>query len=67
MTSKVTVDAHAGWPLEVKRVWTNGETATVIVQPGDVREFHVHSDMGVHVRELVRDANGETLPTEDAA
>lgn len=57
MTTKVTVDAHAGWPVEVKyirgepsQVQTQGVT---IVDPNTVMDFYIHSGMFItEIREL---------------
>ena len=62
MTTKVTVDAHAGWPVEVKSMRTDGTETVDVVNPNEVRDFYVHTGQEIHVRELVKDANGETLP-----
>lgn len=46
MTTKVTIDAHAGWPVNVKVQdkdsngdWSEGQTETVA--PNTTRDFHV--------------------------
>ena len=57
MTTKVTVDAHAGWPVKVKIADTyNGETTTseVIVVPNEVRDFYVTNTRSLDVSELPR-------------
>lgn len=47
MTTKVVVDAHAGWPVLV--TVKNGEpnapktVETVIVEPNTIQEFYIHS------------------------
>lgn len=51
MTTKVTVDAHAGWPVlvTIKR----GETGyaksveTETVEPNTQRDFYIHSGMQI--------------------
>jgi hypothetical protein len=60
MTTKVTVDAHAGWPVQVDiRKGESGtpdvfETATV--EPNTVRDFYIHSGMSiVGIKELPRE------------
>lgn len=44
MTTKITVDAHAGWPVEVYALDSYAEsvkeTLLAAVQPGEVRDFH---------------------------
>ena len=56
MTTKVTVDAHAGWPVHVKTIdkgvngeWT--ETRTETVPANEVREFYVHDSRRLLVEE----------------
>lgn len=47
MTTKVTVDAHAGWPVAV--VTRDGEAGypasytTHLVEPNTSRDFYIHS------------------------
>lgn len=59
MTTRVTVDAHAGWDIEV--VTLNGEpnypkTATVhIVKANEKHDFYIHSGMTIlSIKELPR-------------
>lgn len=59
MTTKVTVDAHAGWPVEV--VIKLGEPyqlktlEIIVVNPNTVRDFYVHSGMEIlSIKELER-------------
>lgn len=58
MTSKVEVDAHAGWPIKVTAVDTyNGvtnETELATVAPGEKAVFHVTSTRKIIVEELPR-------------
>ena len=61
MTTKVTIDAHAGWPVEVKSI--RGESSQektldeTIVEPGTVRDFYIHSGLVItSIRELKRPA-----------
>ncbi len=61
MTTKVTVDAHAGWPVEVSQLQgePNYQKSLVIkvVDAGKVEDFYIHSgNVIVGVREL--DRNG---------
>lgn len=58
MTTKVTVDAHAGWPVEVTTVdlltdGTRAETSAT-VPPNETRDFYVYSTRELRVRELPR-------------
>lgn len=55
MTTKITVDAHAGWPVSVMIVdpitsETIGEP--IIVAPGTVQEFYIHSGQDIHAHEI---------------
>ena len=56
MTTKVTVDAHAGWPVKVKAIDTfDGESKTTelgIVPPHENRDFFVHSTRQIVVTEM---------------
>ena len=58
MTSKVIVDAHAGWPMKVTALDTfNGETKETelgTVPPGGKQEFHVTDSRKIIVEELPR-------------
>lgn len=65
MTTKVTVDAHAGWPVKVTAVYLDGEGRTqgnaseAIVPPGEARDFYVHSGLALWVREEAKPAAPE--------
>lgn len=57
MTTKVTVDAHAGWPVKVTKTENDnaGNTTHVteeVVPPNEVRDFYVHSHMKIAVEEV---------------
>ena len=57
MTTKVTVDAHAGWPVEVTQVQlaaAGNKTVEVtrVVAPNTKEDFYVHSHLELHVKEL---------------
>lgn len=51
MTTKVTIDAHAGWPVLVTT--KQGEAAqeksvhTATVEPGKTRDFYIHSGCSI--------------------
>lgn len=56
MTTRVTVDAHAGWPVHVKTIdkgvdgtWTEMRTETVA--PLEQREFYVHDSRRLLIEE----------------
>lgn len=58
MTTKVTVDAHAGWPVLVEAVDLIGDkikdpviTHLDTVQPGEVKEFHATSTRQILITE----------------
>lgn len=56
MTTKITVDAHAGWPVEVAIYDFNENTPSSVdvVQPGTIRDFHIHSTRHLVIREKVK-------------
>ncbi|MBN9463450.1 MAG: hypothetical protein J0H00_19745 [Burkholderiales bacterium] len=57
MTTKVTVDAHAGWPVEVIAVDLDndgrvvGESQTTVA-PHTTQDFYVHSHRELRVKEM---------------
>lgn len=53
MTTKVTIYAHAGWPVKVIPM-ANGMPAgeAVRVEPNEVRDFYVHSGQDLLVHEV---------------
>ncbi len=70
MTTRITVDAHAGWPVEVTTVDLNTDGSLVdpsfqiptqTVQPHTTREFYVTSHRELHIKEVV------TAPVPEAA
>lgn len=58
MTTKVTVDAHAGWPVKVTTISLDSsgaptnETEEGIVEPKTVRNFYVHSGAELRIQEM---------------
>lgn len=59
MTSKVTVDAHAGWPILV--TYIRGEPTrertviTEVVEPSTIKDFYIHSGLRIlNIEEQVR-------------
>lgn len=58
MTTKVTIDAHAGWPVKVTFVSLDSEGKPTDVQRDETvpanttRDFYVHSHMELHVKEM---------------
>lgn len=60
MTTKITVDAHAGWPVEVTatEVVADG-TRTLewvqIVPAGTIRDFHIYDVRELTFREVKKE------------
>ncbi len=59
MTTKVTVDAHAGWPVQVvaQDTMTDGavfHTPLAIVPPNQVQDFYIHSTRQLIITEMPR-------------
>lgn len=57
MTTKVSVDAHAGWPVKVEKVQLDNagiavRTEEEIVPPHTTKDFYVHSHMELHIKEM---------------
>ena len=59
MTTKVTVDAHAGWPVKVTTISISMDGTPIpegqretIVAPHTTQDFYVHSTMEIHVKEM---------------
>ena len=59
MTTKVTVDAHAGWPVRVEAKDTYGDDHQVSclgnVQPGEVGEFYVFDTRQLIITEMKKE------------
>ena len=68
MTTKVTVDAHAGWPVEVYALDSYGgsvkETLLGTVQPGEVREFHATSSREIRAVEICKPSDTYAPPAK---
>lgn len=50
MTTKVTIDAHAGWPVEVEVVTldsqgADAEVRTEVVPKSSIKDFYIHSHL----------------------
>lgn len=57
MTTRVTVDAHAGWPVMVTMIVGepsyNKEVRTDIVEPNTTKDFYIHSGIRIiNIEEL---------------
>lgn len=60
MTTKVTIDAHAGWPVQVEIVdqypdQKDSALRVEIVPPKEVRDFYVHDSRHLIIRELKKE------------
>ena len=59
MTTKVTVDAHAGWPVRVEAKNFYGDDHQVsrlgIVKPGEVQDFYVFDTGQLIITELKKE------------
>ncbi|MBA4338308.1 MAG: hypothetical protein C0421_05635 [Hyphomonas sp.] len=55
MTTKVTVDAHAGWPVTVIEKHEGKEPVYRTVPAGTVRDFHVHGTLKIEIIENTHD------------
>lgn len=59
MTTRVTVDAHAGWPVQVVGIYGEShmskEIRTDVVQPNTIKDFYIHSGFRIiSIEELSR-------------
>lgn len=54
MTTSVTVDAHAGWPVRVT-ITQDGLQHVERIEPFTKRTFYVHSGYSIFVQELARE------------
>ena len=57
MTTSVTIDAHAGWPVKVSAISIDGEGKEVTryettVPAHGKQVFAVHSHMELHIKEM---------------
>ena len=57
MTTKVTVDAHAGWPVRVTKVQLNQDGTRAAVSSETVpsntkQDFYVHSHLELEIKEM---------------
>lgn len=59
MTTKVEVDAHAGWPVKVTKIIAGGtdneRLEETIVAPNTVGTFYVWDGAALAIREMPRD------------
>ena len=59
MTTRVTVDAHAGWPVMVTTIVgepnSPKEIRNSVVDPNTTKDFYIHSGMRIiNIEELPR-------------
>lgn len=54
MTTKITVDAHAGWPVRVTRIEGAGQSHS-IVEPNSAQDFYIHSTLDLRIHEVQSD------------
>lgn len=56
MTTKVTVDAHAGWPVKVTTIDLNVDGSSLrsetVVPPNTTQDFYVHQQRELHIKEM---------------
>lgn len=69
MTTKITVDAHAGWPVKVTmldhppadgstEIYSPDFVETIeIVPPGTVRDFYIHERRSIAIIEMKQPGN----------
>lgn len=60
MTTKITVDAHAGWPVDVTTIdMQNGNESRTVerVPANETRDVYVHSGRSLHIREVPREGD----------
>lgn len=53
MTTKITIDTHAGLPVEVKKVDSNGKEEWIQeVKPFTIQDFYVYDGVKLIITEL---------------
>lgn len=69
MTTKVTVSANHGWPVDVTTIPdTEGGTSTCIRVPaGETRDFYVWKGQDLRIHEVQPDEIATEAVAEDAA
>ncbi len=60
MTTKITVDAHAGWPVEVQEIDLDKDGLVIssrmtIVQPKTIQDFAVWDNRKLSIKELKKE------------
>lgn len=55
MTTKVTIDAHAGWPVKVSIFSTAYGDRIERVEPYTVRDFYVFDTQYIMIKELTNE------------
>lgn len=60
MTTKVTVDAHAGWPVKVVKMELAADRMSIeraseeVVPANESRDFYIHAHLKIEVEEMSR-------------
>lgn len=65
MTTKITVDAHAGWPVRVDFLHAGTDQEyqpSVHVPAGSQQDFHITDAMGIRITELDSDGGVKVRP-----
>lgn len=52
MTTKITVDAHADWPVEVEVAEGGNVIERQVVYPGTTRDLYLFADRALTFREI---------------
>ena len=67
MTTKVMVDAHAGWPVRVTKIYYKPGEETgredVIVPAHTTQDFYIHNNMRIAVEEMEMPRSGTVQDT----
>jgi hypothetical protein len=58
MTTKVTIEAHACWPVDVSFIGQTSAQSVERVLPHEKRDFYVHSGQDILVHEVQPDTDG---------
>lgn len=64
MTTRVSIDAHAGWPVEVTMIDVQPDgtkiSSVVTVAPHTAQDFYVHSSRELLIKELSKQEGSPT-------
>lgn len=70
MTTRVTIHAGHGWPVDVKAFTPRGDSIPTYggrVPAGETRDFIVHSEMDLHIHEVQPAEIQEEIEAEASA